>query len=200
MRYSFKDLKAWMSAFRLKYPVVVVKKPTPVLVPDSGLHRIIWHWTAGRKIPSKDDLKHYNSVHDYQGKTYDGAAKPEDQAKYDWRKGVGASHTKNANTGSIGQAVSGMYDSKGWPALSWGKDAITWEGIDSMLKLSAKHCKMYGIPVTRETTLSHAEVEKTLGIKQNNKWDFMVLPGSTGVEDAVKIGDILRARMIKKFM
>ena len=69
-----------------------------------------------------------------------------------------------------------------------------------MLKRSAEYCKKFDIPVTKWSTLSHAEVEETLKIKQNNKWDFMVLPGSTRTENAVKIGDILRARMISKYM
>ena len=167
---------------------------------ESGLHRIVWHWSAGFKTPTEDDLKHYNAMHDYKGKTYDGAARPEDQANYDWRKGVGVSHTKNCNTGTIGQAVAGMYGAQGWPGLIWGHHRITWQGVDSMLKRSAEYCKKFDIPVTKWSTLSHAEVEETLKIKQNNKWYFMVLPGSTRTENAVKIGDILRARMISKYM
>ena len=219
MKYTIRDLQAWLNAMMTSDPIAVdgergpvthravadamLKTSTPQeseLMPESGLYRIIWHWTGGRKIPTQDDLKHYNSVHDYKGNVYAGGAKPEDQVNYDWRKGIGVSHTQNSNTGSIGQAVAGMHGAKGWPALSWSQDPITWEGIDSMLELSAQHCKKYGIPVSKWTTLSHAEVEKTLGIKQNSKWDFMVLPGSTRPENSVKIGDILRARMIKKFM
>jgi len=165
---------------------------------DSGLHAIIWHWTAGRNKPSKDDLKHYNDVFDHEGNQYDGAARPEHQANYDWRKGIGVSHTKSANTGRIGMSVAGMYNANGWP-MKWGTHPITWEGIDAMLERTAMYCKKFWIPNSRWSTLSHAEVQQTLGIKQNNKWDYMVLPGDTKPRDAVVVGDILRKRMKDKF-
>jgi hypothetical protein len=167
---------------------------------DSGLHRIIWHWSGGLKVPTKEDLKHYNDMHDHEGNSYDGAARAEHQANYDWRKGVGVSHSRNCNTGTIGQAVAGMHGAEGWPTLKWHSHAITWPGIDSMLERSAEYCKEFDIPVTKWSTLSHAEIEQTLGIKQNNKWDYMVLPGDSSVRNAVVIGNILRNRMITKFM
>lgn len=170
------------------------------LFDQSGLHAIIWHWTAGRKVPTPDDLDHYNDVFDYEGNQYDGAARPEHQANYDWRKGVGVSHTLNANTGRIGQAVAGMLGAEGWPTLNWGNHPITWAGIDSMLERSALYSKKFDIPCTPWSMLSHAEVEETLGIDQKNKWDYMVLPGDTKVRSAREVGDVLRARMVEKFL
>lgn len=167
---------------------------------DSGIHGLVWHWTGGRDMPSPDDLLHYNDVSDFEGNHYDGAARIEHQANYDWRRGIGVSHTKNANTGRGGLAVAGMHGAKGWPTLDWGSHPITWEGIDGMLERSAHYCKTFDIPVTKWSTLSHAEVEQTLGIKQKNKWDFMVLPGSTAPVNAVIVGDILRERLVKRYM
>ena len=167
---------------------------------SSGIHGLIWHWTAGRDQPSFDDLDHYNDVFDFEGNGYDGGARIEHQANYNWRKGIGVSHTRNANTGRGGLAVAGMHGAQGWPSLKWGNDPITWDGIDAMLERTAYYCHEFDIPVSRWSTLSHAEVEQTLGIKQNNKWDFMVLPGYDKPVDAVKVGDVLRKRLVKKFM
>lgn len=166
---------------------------------ESGLHRINWHWTAGRNVPSADDLKHYNDVFDHLGNQYDGAARPEHQANYNWRKGIGVSHTKSCNTGVIGQAVAGMHGAEGWPSLEWGNHPITWEGIDAMLERSAMYGRKFDIPCTPWSMMTHAEVQETMGIKQNNKWDYMVLPGDTKVRPAREVGDVLRARLVERF-
>ncbi|AGH07379.1 endolysin [Sulfitobacter phage phiCB2047-B] len=165
---------------------------------DSGLHRIHWHWTASTYTVTPDDLKHYNDVHDYQGNSYDGAARAEHQANYDWRKGVGVSHTLNANTGAIGQSVAAMQGAEGWPKVKWGNYPLTWAGIDAMLDRSIHYSKTFDIPVTPWSTLSHAEIQQTLGIRQNNKWDYMILPDMDVVMDAVECGNILRARMLER--
>lgn len=166
---------------------------------EAGLHGIIWHWTAARKIPTQDDLKHYNDGFDFEGNHYDGGARPEIQSNYDWRRKIGVSHTRNANTGRIGMSVAGMYGASGWP-MNWGEHAVTWAGIDAMLERSALYATEFDIPVTKWSMLSHAEVEEVLGIKQKGKWDFMVLPGYTKPINAVEVGNILRARLIEKFL
>ena len=50
----------------------------------------------------------------------------------------------------------------------------------------------YNIPVTRQTILSHAEVQPTLGIKQRGKWDIAWLPGRATATDPIGCGDHLR--------
>ena len=47
--------------------------------------------------------------------------------------------------------------------------------------------------MTRQTILSHAEVQPTLGVKQRGKWDIAWIPGMAGPDDPVKVGDRLRA-------
>lgn len=169
------------------------------LFDESGLHAIIWHWTAGFDMPTEDDLDHYNDVFDKVGNQYDGGARPEHQANYNWRKGIGVSHTMNANTGRIGMSVAGMHGAEGWPRLDWGKHPITWAGIDAMLERSNMYGKKFWIPNSPWSMLTHAEVQGTLGIKQKNKWDYMVLPGDTKVRPAREVGDILRARLKERF-
>lgn len=166
---------------------------------SNGLHRIHWHWTAGSYGPGREDIKHYNDLFDERGNHYDGAARAEHQANYDWRRGIGVSHTLNANTGAVGLAVTAMSGADGWPSLRWGSYPLTWAGIDAMLQRTADYCSEFDIPVTRWSTLSHAEVQPTLGIRQKNKWDFMVLPGMDEVMNAVLCGDILRKRLVDKF-
>jgi len=68
-----------------------------------------------------------------------------------------------------------------------------------MLEQTWDICCEYNIPVSPWTTLSHAEVQQTLGVAQRNKWDYMVLPCYDKPSDAVKIGNVLRARMLEKF-
>jgi len=217
MGYTTRDLQARISA--LGFPTTVdgqggpnTRKATRAamefkgvnkehkLFNDSGIHSIIWHWTAGRNVPNSFDLKHYNDVFDHEGNQYDGAARIEHQANYNWRRGVGVSHSRNANTGRGGLAVAGMAGSQGWPSVKWGSNPITWEGIDAMLKRTADYCHTFDIPVSKWSTLSHAEIQQTLGISQRSKWDFMVLPGDSVTSNAVKVGDILRARLTDRFM
>lgn len=167
---------------------------------DSRLHRIVWHWTASTYDVTRSDLEHYNDVFDFEGNHYDGAARPEHQANYDWRRGIGVSHTRNSNSGVIGMSVSAMSGAQGWPTLDWGSYPLTWAGIDAMLERSAEYSEEFDIPVTRWSMHSHAEVEQTMGIKQRNKWDIMVLPGMTSVANAIEVGDTLRDRLKEKFL
>lgn len=161
---------------------------------------VVWHWTAGANGLIALEKKHYNFLTDTAGNIYDGDHSIAAQLAYDWRKGIGASHTRGMNTGWVGISQDAMAGAQGWPSLNWGSHPITWEGTDAMLEQTAEVCKEYDIPVSRWTTLGHAEVEETLGIKQKNKWDYMVLPGYTKPVNAVEVGDILRERMIEKFM
>ncbi|ANJ20809.1 endolysin [Roseobacter phage RD-1410W1-01] len=165
---------------------------------DRGVRGVVWHWTAGANGIIELEKDHYNFLHDTKGNTYDGNHTVASQVRYDWRKGVGASHTKGMNTGWIGESLDAMAGANGWP-MDWGSHPITWEGIDAMLEHTWDMCQEYDIPVSRWTTLSHAEVQPTLGIKQRNKWDYMVLPGDSKPRDAVRVGDELRERMVKRF-
>lgn len=176
-----------------------VKTPRE-LFGDEGLHRIHWHWTASGYKVTYDVARHYNDVFDEKGNQYDGGARPEHQAAYSVARKIGVSHTLNANTGAIGLAVAAMRGAEGWPSLMWGDSPLTWPGIDAMLVQTAEYCKEFDIPVSRWSTLSHAEIEPTLGITQRAKWDFRVLPGYPSVMDAQEVGDILRQRLVDKFL
>lgn len=166
---------------------------------NRGIRGVVWHWTAGEHGIIELEREHYNFLTDTKGNLYDGKHTIAEQVMYDWQKGVGASHTKSMNTGWIGISQDAMAGAEGWPSLVWGTNPITWEGIDAMLEKTMELCEDYQIPVSRWTTLSHAEVQETLGVPQRNKWDYMVLPGDSKPRNAVLVGDELRKRMVQKY-
>jgi hypothetical protein len=165
---------------------------------DRGVRGVVWHWTAGANGLIELEKEAYNFLTDTKGNIYDGNSTIAEQVMYDWRKGIGASHTKSMNTGWVGVSQDAMAGANGWP-MKWGSHPITWEGTDAMLEKTWEICCEYNIPVSPWTTLSHAEVQQTLGVAQRNKWDYMVLPCYGKPSDAVKIGNVLRARMLEKF-
>ena len=167
---------------------------------NRGVRDIVWHWAAGSKGLITLELKSYNFLHDVEGNTHDGKATIAEQVMYDWSREVGASHTRSMNTGWIGQSVDAMAGAKQNNPITWGSNPITWEGLDAMLEQSADLVEEYDIPVSKWTTLSHAEVQPTLGVRQKWKWDYVVLPGDTVSRDPVEVGDILRKRMVEKFL
>lgn len=165
---------------------------------DRGVRGVIWHWTAGANGIISLERKAYNFLTDTAGRIYDGDSTIAEQVKYDWRAGIGASHTKSMNTGWIGISQDAMAGAQQSP-LNWGSHPITWEGIDAMLEQTMEVCEEYNIPVSPWTTLSHAEVQPTLGIRQRWKWDYTVLPGDSRSRDPIEVGNELRKRMIEKY-
>lgn len=159
-----------------------------------GIRGIVWHWTAGAHGIIELERDHYNWIFDTVGNVYDGNHSVQDQVNYDWKNGVGASHTKSMNTGWLGLSVDAMTGAQESP-LKWGSNPITWEGIDAMLAWTKDLCEDYDIPISPWTTLSHAEVQETLGVPQRFKWDYKVLPGYTRAVDANLVGDVLRDRL-----
>lgn len=151
--------------------------------------RIILHWSAGTHTPSALDLSHYHYVVDGAGRVHTG--KPVAANRAPLSSGY-AAHTRNCNTDSIGIAVAAMAGAQERP-FSAGRYPITEPQIEAFVRLAADLAREYGIPITRRTILSHAEVQPTLGIAQAGKWDIAWLPGMAGPADPVAVGDRLRA-------
>lgn len=160
----------------------------------SGLHRIHWHWTAGAYGLIAMERRAYNELIDQDGNVWDGVFRPEAQANY--RVGHAASHTLNANTGAIGLAVDAMAGAQERPFFA-GSAPITWPQVRALCERTAQHCALYDIPVSKWSTLSHAEVQPTLGIAQRHKWDIRWLPDMSAPGDPVQIGDRLRGMVIE---
>jgi N-acetyl-anhydromuramyl-L-alanine amidase AmpD len=158
------------------------------------LKRIIIHWTAGGPAASTLDMDHYHFIVQQDGKVVQGKMKPEDNASTG--DGKYAAHTLNCNTGSIGVALAGMAGAVEAPFAA-GPYPIKQPQVAILCSLVAKLCRQYGIPVTRQTVLSHAEVQPTLGIKQRGKWDVAWLPGFPKPIDPVSVGDRLRGDILE---
>lgn len=157
------------------------------------MKRIILHWTAGRNKVTATDKKHYHFIVDGDGVVHAGNLPPE--ANLSTADGEYAAHTRGTNTGAIGLAAAGMWNAKERP-FNPGPSPMTQVQIDAMTTEAARLAKKYKIPVRRDTILTHAEVEPTLGIKQRGKWDITWLPGMAKVGKPVDVGDRLRG-MIK---
>ena len=158
------------------------------------MKRIIWHWPAGTYTPNHLELADYHMVIDGDGVVHQGNLGPE--ANIDCSDGIYARHTGGCNTGAIGIAVCGMLGAKERP-FNAGEYPIKSCQIDALVNLTADLCDTYDIPVTQSTTLSHAEVQPTLGIKQRGKWDIAWIPNHTfGPDDPIRIGDVLRSRVM----
>lgn len=160
------------------------------------MKRILLHWTAGSHSPTGLDLSHYHRVIDGAGKVHPGRFPI--SANLRPQPGAYAAHTRGCNTGSIGVAVAAMRGAVERP-FNAGPSPITPAQVTALVGLCAALAKEYGIPVTRQTILSHAEVQPTLGIAQRGKWDIAWLPGFSGPQDPIKVGDHLRA-LIKAAM
>lgn len=154
------------------------------------MKRIHWHWTAGAPGVNAKESDSYNYVITWpEGNVV--KCVPVSAQKPPLVNGAYAAHTLNANSDAIGIAIDAMAGAKERP-FSAGKYPITPNQLRSLVTLTATLTEKYGIPVSRKTTLSHAEVERTLGIKQNNKWDIMWIPGMNGVGDPIEVGDRIR--------
>lgn len=159
------------------------------------MKRIVWHHTGGKHRPNNDDLDHYHRIVDgdavvHQGKfpiSANAAGRRLTPNSY-------AAHTRNLNTDAIGLAAAAMFNAQ-WSNPRDGAFFPRVAQMDALIRQTAEDCRTYGIPVSRETTLSHAEVEITLGIDQASKWDFDYDPyGILTTRDPIEIGDRLRDR------
>lgn len=156
------------------------------------LKRIVLHWSAGGAKASALDREHYHFAVQQDGQVVAGIYKPEDNISAS--DGRYAAHTRNCNTGSIGIALCGMAGAVERP-FNPGTAPITASQVDAFCALAARLGKQYGIPVTRQTVLSHAEVPPTIGIAQRGKWDIAWLPGMDKPGDPLTVGDVLRRKI-----
>lgn len=159
----------------------------------SGLTRVHLHWTAGADGVTELERSHYHYIVGRDGAVTKGRLPPE--ANRAPIRGDYAAHTLGANSGAIGVALDAMAGAVERP-FSAGPCPITEVQLEAMARLVAGLCREWRIGVTRKTVLTHAEVQPTLGIQQRGKWDITWLPGMDKPGDPVKVGDMLRARVI----
>lgn len=158
------------------------------------IRRIHLHWTAGGASITDEEKDHYNFITATDGRLVEGDFAPEDQTPSNIAKGSDhyAAHTLNANSYAIGHAIDAMANANEKP-FKPGPNPITAPMLDAFVRNNAAIVKHYGLKITRETVLTHAEVEPTLGIKQRQKWDITWLPGMKEPGDPIEVGDKLRS-------
>ncbi|MBD8665307.1 N-acetylmuramoyl-L-alanine amidase [Rhizobium sp. CFBP 8752] len=165
-------------------------------MPDATITGIVFHWTAGQNKASDLDRSHYHLLIEGDGKHVRGVPSIDLNSLPKAKSGY-AAHTLNCNTGFIGVSLCGMAGAIEIP-FSAGKQPITRVQWDELSNVLAQLCKRYGIKVSRETVLSHAEVQTNLGIKQKGKWDIARLPFDGSIQGAIAIGDHMRAMVQSK--
>lgn len=164
-------------------------------MPNAKMSRIVVHWTAGAHRASADDRKHYHLLIEGDGDLVRGVPTIDLNGEPNAKKGY-AEHTLHCNTGSIGISLCCMMGAMDVP-FSRGAAPMTtaqWERLPLAL---ADLCDRYAISVSPQTVLSHAEVQRTLGIRQRGKIDIMWTPGMIKMGDAIAIGNGLRAQVAK---
>lgn len=157
------------------------------------MKRIIIHWTAGTYAASETDRSHYHFLIEGDGKVITG--KWPVLANVTPKGSAYAAHTRGANTGAIGVSMCCMGGAVEAPfkAGKWPMTKVQW---DRMILTVADLCRKYEIPVTNKTVLTHAEVEKNLGIQQAGKWDITRLAFDPSRKGAAAVGDYLRTGVI----
>jgi N-acetyl-anhydromuramyl-L-alanine amidase AmpD len=164
-------------------------------MPDADIRGVVLHWTGGNHKPSAGDLKHYHLLVDGDANLVRGV--PSIAAN-----GVGsrmkprASHTRNNNTGWAAVSLCGMAEAVEFP-FSAGHQPITQAQWLAAAEAVAALCERYSIPVARETVLTHAEVQGTLGVAQSGKWDVTRLPWDLQTVGAATCGDEFRRLVLR---
>ena len=160
----------------------------------SGIVRSITHWTAGGGRASAIDKKHYHRITEYDGTIVNGNEEIADNIVTS--DGDYAAHTLNLNTGSAGFSMAGMREAQDIDSPDWaGPSPINERQFEAHCKMLAEFHLAQGIAVSGRTCLTHAEVQPTLGVKQNGKWDFTRLPFKPDLRGAIPVGNYLRERV-----
>lgn len=163
------------------------------------MNRLIWHHTGGGYTPSAVDRLRYHFLIDGDGQVVPGVHPIEANAPgKPLRAGKYAAHTLGLNTGSIGGSIAAMHDAQWRDPFGSTRFPVRPVQVDALIAESARLCIRYGITPHQRFTLSHAEVEPTLGVRQKAKWDFDYPPrGGPTLRDPVGIGDELRAELAR---
>ena len=165
-------------------------------MPAAKMSRVICHWTGGAYKANAIDKRSYHILVEGDGALVKGA--PSIKLNEAPVKPGYAAHTRNCNANSIGVSMCAMggRDVRRSPFVP-GKWPLTRAQWDKSILVLADLCKTYSIPVTRQTVLTHAEVQGTLGIAQASKWDIAILAFDRSYNTATKVGDRMRSEVAK---
>ena len=160
------------------------------------MKRIVIHWTAGTNKANGTDRLHYHYVIDDEGNIITGKFPVEANVvcKNDTKGNpLYAAHTGGGNTGSIGVSMCGMAGFKGVNDV--GKYPLKRKQCEACFKLVAQLCKVYNIPITPQTVLTHYEFGKANPKTTSaGKIDIVYLPPYPDVLKT-KVGDFIRNKV-----
>lgn len=163
---------------------------------------VVLHWTAS-KYDITESLKHYNFVYDQHGGEHAGRWSMADQMPplLGGSKPRYAAHTLRYNSYQAGLGLLGMHGAKERP-FNAGRYPITEVSFMAAVDRTATICIDHRITVTKNTVLTHAEVQRNLGIKQRGKWDIANLPWDSSIVGATEVGNhyrnLVRAEMAQR--
>lgn len=155
-------------------------------------NRITAHHTGGGHKPNATDLAAYPICIDGDGQPHQGRLPI--LANAVGRKLVAGQyypHTRGLNSGNLGIAICAMAGGD-WGNPRGSRAFPRLVQIDALIDEMAKRCREFGITPSRQHTLSHAEVEPTLGVKQKQKWDFDYQIRNTTGRNPITIFDEIR--------
>jgi len=162
---------------------------------STPMQRIIFHWTAGTNKPNNLDLQHYHFLVD--GNAMITRAVPVARNSSKGLQVGYAAHTLNCNTGAIAISLCGMAGAIEAP-FDAGSYPINEPQLLKAIEIGRELASVYKISITPKTVLSHAEVQKNLGIQQRGKWDIAVFPWAANqFNTAGKCGDFIRSQIAK---
>lgn len=145
---------------------------------------IICHWTGGTYEPNSTDLAHYHFLVTGSGKIKEGKYKPEDNL--DVGDGKYAPHCGGGNTGRIGIALCGMFNSN-YP--------IKRVQLEAMCKKIAELCNQYNISIGSNTIQTHSEFGHSHpNTTSFNKVDIDKLP-CIALYDRKSVGNWIRNKV-----
>ena len=155
------------------------------------MKRIIIHWTAGKNQPNTVEYEHYHYLVNGDGLIVKGKHTVQDNKNC--TDGNYAAHTGGGNTGSIGVAMCGMLGFKNSKDI--GKYPLTAIQCEATYKLIAELCKLYSIPITPETVLTHYEFGQTHPKTSSyGKIDITYLPYVPNLAKN-EVGDFIRNKV-----
>lgn len=161
---------------------------------------VVLHWAASSYNVTDNVKKHYNFVIDEIGTVHNGLH-PLSHQTPPLNSGGYAAHTRRHNSYQAGIGLMGMHGATSNPFKA-GKYPITKASFDEAVRLTATICIDHKITVTNKTVLSHAEVQKNLGIPQRGKWDISRLPWDDSIKGATEVGNhyrnLVRAEMERR--
>jgi hypothetical protein len=153
---------------------------------------IVVHWSAGSHVVSELDKEHYHIIVSGKGEIVKGDHDISDNVNV--QDNDYAAHCRGFNTRVIGISMACMAGAIESP-FNPGPFPMTKVQWDLCMQACAQLATFYRIPIIGTKILTHAEVQPTLGIKQNGKWDVTRLAFDPTVKGAKQVGDLMRRQI-----